>query len=533
MKRFISFKVFIFSSLVLSNDIQYIPFDLGYQFGYLSHNGMIKWGEDWKSKDLLFDGTWAIFPPMYGGNIKKGFENNLNNEISSDSSDVVSKIEYHQGDYGFDQFSIQVDYIEENRNLKLFGFKRSFVGNFNQYYLNTLQPQQQSYTLSIKSFENGVKTGLSVGHFNTLSGFPDQEINGLFDNRITSLNYFWEKMSSFYSINFTMDQFLQRYKAVHSLSFYEYSRYLNRSFYKVEAKSLINQFPILVGFSKNNRSTVLDSKVNIGWFNLYSNLQYKGFNLSTSVIQDQNQLFYDYSIIFEKKIRFVNINILNKTRSDPFHPYYLHNAKDSQNTNFYKRYFNHGSVSWNSLNSRLCLMISVIEDKQKFDMEALSMQNKYSNIKLIFTRKINSGLDALIHYNITDTKNYYSGGIGNEIGLKVQSDFSLLNNFLKLEIESEIRHFFNRVNYSMINPIEMVPMIISENDHGKLMPINLINLALRANVSSVIFQFRWMNLSEIILSSIQSDKNNFFSFHPSIPDMGRQIDFSINWEFQN
>ncbi|GIR29663.1 hypothetical protein CM15mP43_12870 [bacterium] len=51
------------------------------------------------------------------------------------------------------------------------------------------------------------------------------------------------------------------------------------------------------------------------------------------------------------------------------------------------------------------------------------MQNKYSNINFKYTRKINSSLVASIHYNVMDTKNYYSGGIGNEIGLKFQSEF--------------------------------------------------------------------------------------------------------------
>ena len=111
-----------------------------------------------------------------------------------------------------------------------------------------------------------------------------------------------------------------------------------------------------------------------------------------------------------------------------------------------------------------------------------------------------------------DTKNYYSGGIGNEIGLKLQSDIELFNNFMKIELDSEIKHFFNRVNYSMINPIEMVPMIIDENDHGAMLPIYLINSNLKAKVSTVIFELSWTNLPEIILSSIQSDKNNFFRF---------------------
>ena len=533
MKRLLSIILFTFSNVVLPSSIQYLPYDLGYQFGFLNHNGMIMWGEDWKSNNLFFDGSWAIFPPMYGAKIKEGFQNDSNNETSLDSSDVFSNIEYSQGDYGLDKFSIDIDYIEKNRILELFGFKRSYVGNNNQYYLNTPQPQQQSYTLSLKSFDNDVNTGLTIGHFNTLSGFPDLEQKGLFDNRITSLNYFWEKLFGSFSFELSMDQFLQRYKSNHSLSFYKSARFLSRSVYKAELTSSINRIPILLGFSTNDRSTTLDSRENIGWVTYYSNLEWRNLNLTTSIIKDENQFFYDYSLIFETNFKLLNISFSNTVRSIPLHPHYVHNTEFSQNTNFYKKYFNHGSIKWNDLNNKLSLVVSSVKDKQKFDMQSLSMQNKYSNINFTYTRKINSSLKASIHYNVMDTKNYYSGGIGNEIGLRFQSDFLLFNNFMGVELDSEIKYFFNRVNYSMINPIEMVPMIINENDHGSLLPIQLINSALRAKVSTVIFEFRWTNLSEIILSLIQTDKNNFFSFHPSMPDMGRQIDFSIKWKFQD
>ena len=533
MKKLLSFIVFSFSSVVFTSSIQYVPFDLGYQFGFSNQNGRIMWGEDWESNNLFFDGSWAIFPPMYGEKIEEGFQNDFNNEISLDSSEVVSSIEYQQGDYGLDKFSIEIDYIEKNRTLELFGFKRSYVGNINQYYSNTPQPQQQSYTLSLKSFNTDLNTGLTVGHFNTLSGFPDLEQNGLFDNRITSLNYFWKKFLGSFSFELSMDQFLQRYKSIHSLSFYENSRFLVRSVYKAELKSSVNQIPILLGFSKNDRATILDSTVHTKWVNFYSNLKWSNLNLSTSLTKDEYQFLYDYSLIFQKKIKSLNITLSNTARSIPVHPYYIYNTELYKNTNFYKKYINRGSFLWDGLNNSFSLVMSVINDEQKLETESLSMQNKYSNINFIYTRKINSGLDASIHYNVMDTKNYYSGGNGNEIGLKFQSDFSLFNNFMGIEIDSEIKYFFNRVNYSMINPIEMVPMIINENDHGPLLPIYLVNSALRAKVSTVIFEFRWTNLSEIILSSIQSDKDNFFSFHPSMPDMGRQIDFSINWKFQD
>ena len=55
---------------------------------------------------------------------------------------------------------------------------------------------------------------------------------------------------------------------------------------------------------------------------------------------------------------------------------------------------------------------------------------------------------------------------------------------MKIELDSEFKHFFNRVNYSIINPVEMVPMIINENDHGLLLPINLINSSLEQRFHS-------------------------------------------------
>ena len=515
------------------SSIQYIPFDLGYQFGFLNQNGMIMWGEDWKSNNLLFDGSWAIFPPTYGTKIEKGFQNDLNDKFFSDSVEVVSNIEYQQGDYGLDKFLIEIGYIEKDRSLELFGFKRNYFGNINQYYTYSLQPQQQSYLMTLKSFYTDVNTRLSVGHFNTFSGLPDLATNGLFDNRITSLNYFLIKRLGSSSIVFEMDQFLQRFKARHHLSSYHNTRFLNRSVYKVELTSSINQIPISLGFSINDRATILDSREHIGWVNYYSNLKWSNSKLFTSVIKDADQFLYDYSLIFEKDFKLLNITLSNTARSIPIHPYYAHSAESTHNTNFYKKYFNQGSIVWTNFNNKLSLVVSIVEDKQKFDVQSLSMQNKYSNINFTYSRKINSSLDASVYYNVMNTKNYYSGGIGNEIGLKFQSDFSLINNFMGIEIYSEIKYFFNRVNYSMINPVEMVPMIISENDHGLLRPINLINSSIRAKVSTVIFEFRWTNLSEIILSSMQTDKNNFFSFHPSMPDMGRQIDFSINWKFQD
>ena len=284
----------VLSNFLLSNQIQFIPFDWGHQFGYVKNKGMIIWGEDWRSKNLLFDGTWSIFPRMYGENIEQGYIKVSHDQFTLDSSNVISNITYDQGDYGLDKFSIGINYFEKNRHLELQGFKRSYFGSFNQYYLNTFQPLQQSYTFCYKSLNTHGHTGLSIGHFNTLAGFPDLNnlnTNGLFDNRITSLNYFWSKEVGPLFLDLTMDHFLQRYKAVHSLSYYNSPRYLNRTVYKAEVNSLINGYAISLGFNTNYRTTVLESKIHTDWYNVYSSAKWKSFNLRTAITKNENKFF--------------------------------------------------------------------------------------------------------------------------------------------------------------------------------------------------------------------------------------------------
>tara|TARA_Y100001980_G_C14552326_1_gene336448 strand:- start:1268 stop:2869 length:1602 start_codon:yes stop_codon:yes gene_type:complete len=533
LKGLISFAAFIFHSICFPNNIKSVPFDWGNQFGYLNIDGMVMWGEDWESKNLFFDGSWAIFPMMYGNEIAENFQKKRESSAVLDSPDVVSKIDYQQGDYGYDKFSIGIDYTAKNRLIQLLGFKRSFVGNYNQYYANTLQPQHQSYILCTKFSDTYRNTGLSLGHFNTYSGFPDTLTNGLFDNRITSLNYFLEKIVGSASINFQVDQFLQRYKAIHSLSIYEKPRYLGRSRYILELSYLINQIPFIVGFEKNSRFSYFDNNKDVGWNDLYSSFKWNNVKIHSSAIQYRNQNFFNYSIILNKGFDFVNIVVENTTRILPIHPFYLHNYDINQYNHFYKKYFKLCLVEWSVKNNKISFALSMTEDNQSLGSENLKMPNKYNNLNLSYSKKFTSSFNAYISYNRIDTGNYYSGGVGSEVALKLLSKFSLFNNFMAVELVSDFSHLFNRVNYSMINPIEMVPMVINESDHRNLPPISLIDITMRTKVSTVMFEFQWINVSEIILATLQSEKNNFILIHPTMPYLGRQINFSINWEFKD
>ena len=104
------------------------------------------------------------------------------------------------------------------------------------------------------------------------------------------------------------------------------------------------------------KATILDSRVHIRVVTYYSNLEWRNLNLFTSVIKDENRSLYDYSLIFNKNFKLFTITLSNTARSIPIHPYYLHNTEFPQKTNFYKKYFNHGSLYGMDLNNSLSLV---------------------------------------------------------------------------------------------------------------------------------------------------------------------------------
>ena len=58
--------ILILSTILFSDSIKFIHYDLVDQFGVVSKDGGVLWNEDWYSNGLLFDGTWTNFPCTYG-----------------------------------------------------------------------------------------------------------------------------------------------------------------------------------------------------------------------------------------------------------------------------------------------------------------------------------------------------------------------------------------------------------------------------------------------------------------------------------
>ena len=132
----------LFGTVALAESFRVIPFDWSGQFGYINDGGAIFWNSDWRSNRLLFDGTWAIYPRMYGSEIEDGFKfDNSNTFNGKDSVSIDSYFKYDQGDYLLDRFSFTVNYGMQERRAKLHAFKRTYAGSFNQYSNASFQPQ--------------------------------------------------------------------------------------------------------------------------------------------------------------------------------------------------------------------------------------------------------------------------------------------------------------------------------------------------------------------------------------------------------
>jgi len=77
----------------------------------------------------------------------------------------------------------------------------------------------------------------------------------------------------------------------------------------------------------------------------------------------------------------------------------------------------------------------------------------------------------------------------------------------------------------------MVQNTNSQND--TLEPINILNASIKSQVSKFVIAYEWYNISELILGSFGSEENNYFLIHPDMPNLGRQVNLSITWMFQD
>jgi hypothetical protein len=524
--------IIFFVSCGLSQQIQFIPFDWSGQFGYVNKNGAIMWNQDWQSGRLLFDGTWSVYPKMYGNEIEEGFLSQSADTSNFDSSLVKSYFKYDQGDYSLDRFSLGTNYTGNGRQIHFHAFKRSFYGAYGQYNNQSNQPIQQSYLGSYESQKGKEHAGISVGHFNTYSGIADSTARGLIDNRITAINTFWNQSFGQINSKVNFDQFMQRYVASHTLSSYTGVRYLTRSRIIGELYWKDN---ITIGAEKNMRSTRMDTLIIADWNRLYIKDQLSLFDIELGVTSLNDHRKPDYNIGMNYQLKSFLINVGIEQLVKPIHPYYLFQNYSENNDLISVTSNYHAGIDWDGELSNASIIFSHLTDNNYSDIvipysgNYFEKKAEHGQLNLNYQTSMIPFIDLEINYGTRNTGNIYGGGIGSFLNYNIKSRLSLFDGFMLVDLKLGVDRYFNRLNNSIIDPIEMVPMTIYTDE--KLDDISLINGTITAYVSTFTIKYEWLNIREMILASIGSDEDNYFDVHPEMPHLGRETHLSVEWDF--
>ena len=526
MNRFFIFFIFYTIQLVFPKNIQIIPYDWVGQFGLYKDDGTLLFNTDWKSNKLLFDGLFLGYPIMYGENVEKNFQKQLKPNFiknSFDSSITSSEIKYKQGDFSLDQFSFHLDGNQKNRSFDLIAFKRSYFGNQNQYFHNSLQPIQQSYIATISSKKEKSLGTVSIGHFNTYSGFPDIDDERYLSSRITNSNTHFQHSGGKFNYIFSIDNFLQRFKSNHSLSLTSSTRYLTRNTIQGKVETYSNSDKeYSIGFILNNRSLQIESIFNQYWNSYYILAANKNLRAYLDFGSIGEIYVYNFAFDLENSFKNFDFEASFKEENKPIHAYYYFNKSDGNIQLIEKNRFKSFTMKWRSTHNYFSSKISLIKEINPIWLDNEKTQTfffEYNNKFLPF-------LEFSLLYNKEKYVTHKTGGLGDWVGVDLKSNFSVFSAYMDISLNVNAKHFSERVSKIYFNPIESIPIFTNENERYKEM--NILNSAIRLKVSSFVIEYNWINILEFFNYYKELSK---VRFNPEMPLNGWQKTITFEWHF--
>lgn len=525
------FILILSSTFLISSTIEKISFDWGGQYGLIKNNGSVLFNTDWRSNHLFFDGTWANFPTMYGELIETGFNDivsigfdNENNDSLYSNTDVLYKI----GDFSLDQFSFNIESSDKNRAYNIYAFKRSFAGFENQYFNNSSQPIQQSYIVSLLSNKENTIGSIHLGHFNTYSNFPDEESSSKYRQIITTANSKIQQNYGKFSLILSLDNFLQKLRSNHSLSITTKNRFLVRSIFEGKINfSGSNDWDTSISFLQNKRSIKTDSIRFQNWNSVLVNMLYKNLDLHIKYGSINKQLLSGYGLNIHKEIMgfFLKLSLL--ADSKPSHPYYQIANDTNENQSFEKNISKILTLNYQTGKSLFHSRVTFIDGVNSF----WNNNEKTRTLFIKINNQLSSNFYFSVFYNHEKNITYHTGGMGDWYGMDIDYKINILKNNMDFIVNTNIKNYNKRTSNVYFNPIEMIP--IRKNLSDNIGNMTLLNFGITINISSVTFQYNWINLLELLNINNESEKFNKVTFNPIMPYNGWQKQISIVWHFLN
>ena len=538
-KSSILFLLLLIKNILISNDYNFLPFDHSDHFGEVSKNGVVVWNQDWHSSNLFFDGTWVNYPGMYGPYIKKNYNRLEPKSVKVDSNYVDSYFNYSEGDYGFNNFSVGLGYLERSRLLQLEGFKRSYLGPYNQFNNYSNQPIQQSYLLSYLSKNDKKYGGITIGHFNTFSSLFDEN-NGKMDSQINSMNLHYKFIINKLRWFVNMDQFMQRFNLVHSKSIFDKVRYLGRRNYSFGfGKYSANNF-LEANFVYNSRSVAFEGLQKNSWSKLNLSMKRGPILLSSSYFRTKNNHGLDYLFEIDKNINLIDLLFETSLINKLFHPNHVYMYSDLSPQDTYKVFSSKLSIKYANLKNKILLSFIVLSELNNQLLEKItpitidgseSIDNQSFCLQLLFTRKILNNSEVKFNYEQRNPHHYSSGGYGKLIKLNFNKNLKLFQKYMSSMISLEHIYIRDRNSRSRISYLECIPN--STGQSTRLENINFLNAFIQFSVSDFTFKYEWKNFSQKISEAILQDNITFTKINPEMLPIGTLMNFSVEWHFNN
>ena len=531
--------IFLLKSILISNNYNFISFDHSDHFGMVSNNGIVIWNEDWHSSNLLFDGTWTNYPGMYGPYIKKNYKS-LRYKLSNvDTNHVDSYFKYSEGDYGFNNFSTGLAYFEKNRYVQLEGFKRNYLGPYNQFNSNSNQPIQQSYLLSYISNNDKSKGGVTIGHFNSFSGLFDDN-NGVMDNRVNSINLHYK--FSINNINFStnMDQFMQRFNLLHYKSIFDKVRYLGRRKYSFGFEKSLSDYFLESNFIYNSRSISFENFQRNSWTKLSTNLKRGSFSLNLGYFRTKNNFGLDYLLQIKKKISSLNLLFETSLLNKLYHPNHVYMYSNLSVQDIYKVFSSKATIEYFDKKNEILLSYNILSEVDNIFLDKVfptiidnseSLDGQSYCIQFLTRRKLLDSSEIKFNYEQRNPYHYSSGGYGKLIKLNFTKNLRFFQKYMSSIISIEHTYIGDRVSRSGISYLEYIPN--SMEQLIKLNDINFQNVFIQFSVSDFTFKYEWKNFSQIIREAIVQESTTIIKINPEMSPIGTLMNFSVEWHFNN
>lgn len=518
------------STFLISSTIEKIPYDWVGQYGLFKFNGAVLFNSDWRSNNLFFDGTWTNFPTMYGELVETDFNNIVSLDFNNENNDSLysnTEVFYKIGDFSLDQFSFNIEKFDKYSDHNIYAFKRSYTGFDNQYFNNSSQPIQQSYIASLSSKKDNTIGNIHIGHFNTFSNFPDIESNSKYHQIISTVNSHIQQKYGKFTVILSLDNFLQKLRSNHSLSITTKRRYLSRSLLEGKINFLIkNDWYAAISFMQNKRSIKTDSIRLQNWNTVSINSNHKNFNFFLKSGSINKELLLDYGLDINREIGGVFLKLSFLADSKPIHPYY-HIANDiDKNQLIEKNISKIFTLDYHLGTSLFHSRISFIDGFNPLWND----NDKTRSIFLKVVSQVSSNFYFSLFYNDESNITYHTGGLGDWYGMDIDYKMNLFKSNMKLIFSTNIKNYNKRSSKIYFNPIEMVPLNDNESNFGNM---TILNFGVIINLSSVTFQYNWINLIELLDIDNESEKFNKVNFNPMMPYNGWQKQISIVWHFLN